>query len=89
MVGGEVPDVYSATLVPDYQCGLVRMETHAVHWGIHLEEPLTLLGTTPGEGQSPTAGSTIPEVPYSCHAALGLLYLRSHILAMQSSAYYT
>ncbi len=46
-VSTEVPDVYCPTLIPNYQCGLVRVETHAVDGCCHLEQPLTLLGVTP------------------------------------------
>lgn len=37
-----------ATLVPDDEGGLVRVETHAIHRSIHLEEPLALLTPPPG-----------------------------------------
>lgn len=49
MVGGEVPDVNGAALVPHDEGGLVWVETHAVHWSIHLEEPLTLLASSSGK----------------------------------------
>ena len=51
VVGGEVPDVNGATLVPHNKGGLVWVETHAVHWSIHLEEPLTLLAASSGGGR--------------------------------------
>ena len=49
MVGGEVPDMNGATLVPHDEGGLVWVETHAVHRSIHLEEPLTLLAASSGK----------------------------------------
>ena len=48
VVSGEIPHVDGATLVPDNEGGLVRVETHAIHRSIHLEQPLTLLTTSPG-----------------------------------------
>ena len=46
MVGGEVPDMNGAALVSNDEGGLVWVETHAVYWSIHLEEPLTLLASS-------------------------------------------
>ena len=49
VVGGEVPDVNGAALVPHNEGGLVWVETHTVHRSIHLEEPLTLLAASSGK----------------------------------------
>ena len=46
VVSCEVPDVNGPTLIPHNERGLVGVETHAVHWSIHLEQPLTLLSST-------------------------------------------
>ncbi len=55
VVSAEVPDVNGPTLVPHDEGGLVGMETHTRHRGIHLEQTLTLLGAPPAEeGQSGT-----------------------------------
>lgn len=47
VVCGEFPHMDGTTLVPDDEGGLVRVETHAIHRSIHLEEPLALLTTPP------------------------------------------
>jgi len=47
VVGSEVPDVDGPTLISHDECGLVGMETHTGHRSIDLEQPLTLLVTTP------------------------------------------
>ena len=59
MVGGEVPDVNGATLVPHNEGGLVWVETHAVHRSIHLEEPLTLLAASSGGGRRGKNGACV------------------------------
>ena len=51
VVCGEVPDVDGPTLVCHDESGLVRVQTHARDRSIHLEEPLTLLGTAAGGGR--------------------------------------
>ena len=48
VVGGEVPHVNGATLIPNNESGLVGVEAHAVDWSIDLEQPLALLSSTPG-----------------------------------------
>lgn len=48
VVGGEVPHMDGATLVPNHEGSLVGVQTHASHRSIHLEQTLALLGTTTG-----------------------------------------
>ena len=47
IVGSEIPHVYGAALVPHNQCGLVRMEAHAVNGSLRLKQALALLCVNP------------------------------------------
>ena len=51
MVGGEVPHVDGAALVPHDEGGLVGMEAHACDGRVDLEQPLTLLRMASGGGE--------------------------------------